>query len=721
MKSRVPSYRNRIGHSAALALTICLVTNHVLQAADEGMRLDDNLPIYAVAAQKALDLTAEVTLEAWVKADAMSQAGGRILDKSQPGTQLGYMLDTHPGNSLRLLNAAGMCRYDAKLPGDSWTHVVGVYSVPKQLMKLYVNGREVAETGTDYIPMTHSEVPLCVGADPSGGNRFHGYIQRAAVYRRALTAEEIQQRCDSAEPPSLAGVLGDWTFPVKPGREIKPVAGTLVLKTTSFTAGFDGELVGEATPPTQPLSLWYRQPATKWSEAMPIGNGRLGAMVFGGLGQERLQLNEDTVWTGQPHEYQHEGAVKYLAQIRQLLQEGKQREAEELAMREFMSQPLTQKAYQPLADVLITFPQPTTPQPINVHDYRRDLNLDTAVASVSYRAADTTFLRQAFVSHPHQAIVWNIGADKPGKINFAVGLASPHRGATTTLRNNTCLALTGHVTDGAIMFEARLHVTTCGGTITCDEGEICVENADSAMLTLVAATNFNSFQDVSAIPAERCEAAESALAGKSFNDLLQANVEDHQGLFRRVTLDLGKTEAAQLPTDQRLKRVADAVDPQLETLYFQFGRYLLITSSRPGTQPANLQGIWNDQMQPPWDSKWTVNINTEMNYWPAEVCNLAECQEPLYDLIGDCVQTGRKTAKAHYDCRGWVLHHNTDLWRGTAPINHSNHGIWVSGGAWLMPTFVEPFPVLRGPRVPGSTCLPGHEGSVAVLRRLSRA
>jgi len=461
---------------------------------------------------------------------------------------------------------------------------------------------------------------------------------------------------------------------------IKPVAGKLILQRagSSFSPQFTGEFVGEAPPPDAPLSLWYRRPAAQWVEALPLGNGRLGAMVFGGVEQERLQFNEDTLWTGQPHEYQHEGAVKFLPQIRQLLAEGKQREAENLAMQEFMSLPLGQKAYQPFGDLRLQFPPQT-----NVANYRRDLDLDTAVARVSYRHGDTTCLREAFASHPDQVIVWRITADQPGRVSFTAKLDSPHKSARTAARGGDQLALFGQVQEDGLKFEARLRAVVKGGNVTVNDDEIKIENADSATLILAAATSFKNFKDISADPAVRCEAVMKAVAKKDYDALRQAHVADHQRLFRRVQLDLGQTDAARLPTDQRLKGVAKEPDPQLAVLYFQFGRYLLIASSRPGTQPANLQGIWNDQLRPPWDSKWTVNINTEMNYWPAEVTNLAECHEPLFDLIDDVVATGRKTAQAHYGCRGWVLHHNTDLWRGTAPINASNHGIWVTGGAWL--------------------------------------
>lgn len=437
-------------------------------------------------------------------------------------------------------------------------------------------------------------------------------------------------------------------------------------------------VTAEDTACADSLVLWYRQPAEKWSEALPIGNGRLGAMVFGGLDQERIQFNEDTVWRGEPHEYHREGAAQYLPRIRQLLYEGKQGEAEKLAMREFMSDPLRQKAYQPFGDIRIKFPEQK-----KAVDYRRTLNLDTAVTSVFYRVGNTRYERHAFVSHPDQALVWNMQSSQPGKVNFSVQLDSPHSQTEVRVGDDDNLVLTGSVEEGAIHFQSRLRIKLRGGQTIRGTDEIRVEQADAATLTLVAATNFKNYRDVTGDPAARCKKAMRKTAEKDFPTLLKANVADHQRLFRRVSLDLGTSQSARQPTDERLARIAETPDPHLETLYFQFGRYLLITSSRPGSQPANLQGIWNQKLDPPWESKWTTNINTEMNYWPAEICNLPECHQPLFDLIEECAESGRKTAQAHYDCRGWVLHHNTDLWRGTAPINHSNHGIWVTGGAWL--------------------------------------
>ena len=426
------------------------------------------------------------------------------------------------------------------------------------------------------------------------------------------------------------------------------------------------------------LSLWYKQPAQKWVEALPIGNGRLGGMIFGGITNEHLQFNENTLWTGHPHEYQHEGAAKFLPQIRQLLWDGKQKEAEELAMKEFMSVPLRQKAYQPFGDILLSFPDHT-----NASNYRRELDLDSAVAKVSYEAGGVTYERETFASYPDQVMVWRISASKPGKLNFTATMSSPHESARVVTHGSNQLVLRGKVEVGGVTFESQLQIATDGGKVSSSGTNITVTSANSATIILAAATSFKNYKDISADPGEGCNNDLKAVVRKSFDALLKAHVADHQQLFRRMQLDVGKTDSANLPSDERLKRVGKEPDPNLAALYFNFGRYLLIASSRPGSQPANLQGLWNDQLKPPWDSKWTVNINTEMNYWPAEVCNLTECNEPLFDLIEDCVATGRKTAEAHYVAQGWVLHHNTDIWRGTAPINAANHGTWVTGGAWL--------------------------------------
>ena len=394
-----------------------------------------------------------------------------------------------------------------------------------------------------------------------------------------------------------------------------------------------------------PLSLWYRQAAMRWVEALPVGNGSLGGMVFGSPDREQIQFNEETVWTGHPREYHHRGAVRSLAEIRRLLTEGKQPEAEALAMQQFMSEPLRQMAYQPLGDIRLAFTGHE-----RVINYRRDLDLERAVARVRYQVEGVTHERQVFSSYPDQVLVIHLTADRPGQINFRATIDSPHRSAATRTESGGQVVLSGQVEEAGVRFEARLRVRAEGGAVTAEERELVVARANSATLLLVAASSFRTYRDISADPAARCAAHLAAVGEKPFAMLCADHVADHRRLFQRVTIDLGRTAAADLPTDQRLARVAEGDDPQLAALYFQFGRYLLIASSRPGCQPANLQGIWNDQKKPAWDSKWTVNINTEMNYWPAEVTNLAECHEPLFDLIDDVAATGRKTAEGALRC-----------------------------------------------------------------------
>ena len=443
-------------------------------------------------------------------------------------------------------------------------------------------------------------------------------------------------------------------------------------------AAYAGMLACRAGRASSGLELWYRQPAERWVEALPVGNGRLGAMVFGGTSIEKIQFNEDTVWQGEPHSYARKGAHRWLGTIRSLLAEGKQGEAEKLAMEQFMSVPLRQKAYQSFGDLVIE--RPGVDHSV-VSAYRRSLDLDDAVARVAFQAGEVTHSQEVFASFPRQVLVTRLAATGGEGLAFAARLESSHQQETVRTADGG-LRMTGRVADGAIRFEARLTVETDGDAKS-ENGEVRVANASQATLVLAGATNFVNFRDVSADPAERNAATLAEMTGLPYEDLRRESAGSHAELFRRVELDLGRTEAAAEPTDERIVRFADRADPQLVTLLFQYGRYLLIASSRGTGQPANLQGLWNDLDDPPWESKYTVNINTEMNYWPAEVTALPETHEPLFAALREVAESGAETARELYAARGWVLHHNFDLWRGTAPINNSNHGIWPTGGAWL--------------------------------------
>ena len=450
----------------------------------------------------------------------------------------------------------------------------------------------------------------------------------------------------------------------------------ILSATLTVCLGFIPGAVAE----NEEVLLQYSQPASQWVEALPVGNGRLGAMVFGGVHRERIQFNEDTVWTGEPHDYANVGAHESLGEIRDLLQNRKQGPATDLAMKNFMSDPMRQMTYQTFGDLYIEHKGVLQR---DVKDYHRDLNLNEAVAHVNYTVDDVTYTRETFSSFPDQVLVTQIHASDAGTLNLEVHMDSIHKDVQLVDLGDGQLALRGKVKDGAIRFEARLLLKLEGGTISTSDSGAVITGATGLTLILAGATNYVSYEDVSADPSARNVATLDKVRDKGYSYLKADHIKDYTALFSRVNIDLGPSKTADLNTDERVMAHAKDQDPGLVELMFNYGRYLLIGSSRTGGQAANLQGIWNDSNTPPWDSKYTVNINIEMNYWPAELTNLAECTLPLFELTKDVSETGRRVAKEHYAAGGWVMHHNTDLWRGTAPINHADHGIWPTGGAWF--------------------------------------
>jgi len=434
------------------------------------------------------------------------------------------------------------------------------------------------------------------------------------------------------------------------------------------------------------LVLWYDEPAAKWEEALPLGNGRLGAMVYGGVQKDQIQFNEETLWAGQPTDYTNYGAANYLSEIRQLIWKGKQKEAEELALAKFMSVPLRQQKYQPFGDLWLEFPVNDS-----ISGYRRELDLKTAVSRTTYNIGKTVYSREYFASFPHNAIVIKITANRRQSVSFKSTFTSLHEDFVTTADENGILKLNVNVKGGALFGEAVLQMVLRGGTVHSTGNSIEVKEADEAVIILTAATNYKGPDDVSGDPAAKCSAILKETEEVAYKELREDHIADYQQYFNRFEISLGEPVNEMLPTDERIKGIPVTMDNSLAALYVQYGRYLLLSSSRPGTYPANLQGIWNDRLNPSWDSKYTVNINTEMNYWPAEVLNIAETHDALFRMIEEVVPSGRKVAKEHYNARGWVLHHNTDIWRGAAPINASNHGIWPTGSGWLTLHFWEHF------------------------------
>jgi alpha-L-fucosidase 2 len=427
--------------------------------------------------------------------------------------------------------------------------------------------------------------------------------------------------------------------------------------------------------------LWYDKPAANWNEALPIGNGYIAAMVFGTPQQERLQLNESTIWGGGPNNTVDSAAKPYINQVRALLTQKKYLEAQQLANSKLGPAGNSGMPYQLAGNLYINFPGHD-----NVSGYSRDLNIEDATTSVTYVYNGVRYKREYFTSFTDNVLMVRLTADKPRMITCNVNLQSPLMKTKEVTNGDLILSGLGSEHEGQkgkVKFDVITRVKNFGGTVTADTTGIKVNNADTAVIYLAMATNFVNYHDISADPLSRVQAILEKASKKDFATLLKAHSAFYQKYYNRVKLDLGTSGAAKVTTDVRVENFANGNDPQLAELYFQFGRYLLISSSQPGSQPANLQGIWNGELKGPWDSKYTVNINTEMNYWPSEVTQLPELSTPLFNLISDLSVTGKETAGVMYGARGWSLHHNTDIWRITGIVDGPFWGLWPTGNAWL--------------------------------------
>jgi alpha-L-fucosidase 2 len=432
--------------------------------------------------------------------------------------------------------------------------------------------------------------------------------------------------------------------------------------------------------PTGDMKLWYEKPAKAWTEAMAIGNGRLGAMIFGKVNQERLQLNEDSVWYGGPVTGDHPEGKKYFPEVRRLLMKGKQIEAEELAQMGMMSIPKSMRPYQPLGDLQLYHDGERR----MISNYYRDLDIEQGIAHVRYCLNDMLHEREMFSSAVDQVIVVRVVCERPAVLNLRMNLSRrPFDDGTERVEHDT-LVMAGQCGKDGVAYCAAVKVVAEGGSVTALGDFLSVRHAEAVTIYIAGGTTFRH-----ADPRGECLRQLNAAASKGYERVKQDHIADHTAMMGRVKLQLGSpkeaAEAAKLPTDARLQRFKEgAEDPGLVSLYYQYGRYLLMASSRPGSNPANLQGIWNESFTPPWESKYTININTEMNYWPAESSNLAECHEPLFDLIDRMRPHGRKTAQKVYGCRGFVAHHNTDMWGSTQIEGNFMPGsIWPMGAAWL--------------------------------------
>jgi alpha-L-fucosidase 2 len=452
------------------------------------------------------------------------------------------------------------------------------------------------------------------------------------------------------------------------------------------------------------LKLWYSNPAKTWTEALPLGNSRLGVMVFGGTDSEELQLNEETV--GGPHRNDNPEALQALPQIRQLVFEGRYREAQDLVSRNFET-PRNGMPYQTIGSLMLHFPGHES-----AVSYYRDLDIEKAVATVRYKVDEVTYTREVFASFADDVVIVRLTADKPKNLSFAASFQSPLDHEVKHWNKRLVLTAKGKDHEGvpgAIRMETQVEVKNEGGRVTVQGESVKVENANAVTLYISSATNFVNYKDVSGDAHKRATTYLNAAREKIYGQAKEEHIAFYRKQFDRVKLDLGTSEAATQETDVRVKRFNEGNDVSLATLLFQYGRYLLISSSQPGGQPANLQGIWNKDLLAPWDGKYTVNINLQMNYWPAEVTNLSECHSPLMQMLKELAESGKETARTMYGCRGWVLHHNTDIWRCTGMVDRAFWGMWPNGGAWLCQhlwqhylytgdkTFLkEAFPVMKG-------------------------
>lgn len=434
----------------------------------------------------------------------------------------------------------------------------------------------------------------------------------------------------------------------------------------------------------QDLKLWYKNPSgTVWENALPIGNGFQGAMVYGNVEKEIFQLNEASVWSGSPNRNDNPDAKNALSEIRKLIFQKEYKKAEKLINENIITKKSHGQMFQPVGNLELDFLNHQ-----NFTDYYRELDIEKAVTKTVYKVQNVTYTREAFMSFPDRVLVIKLSADKPGKLSFTAAFTSEHKKQEIKVENNNEISLSGTTSDhegidGKVNFNALAIFKVNGGGIKSFGNSIKIEGADSVLIYISIASNFINYNDISGNEKKLSKSFLDKAFDKDYNNMKKAHIAYYQKYFKRVKLDFGTTEASKLPTNERLANFRNVSDPSFVTLYFQYGRYLLISSSQPGGQPANLQGIWNHSMNPAWDSKYTININTEMNYWPVEKTNLSEMHEPLLKMVSELSETGKETAKVMFGARGWMAHHNTDIWRINGAVDGATWGVWNAGGGWL--------------------------------------
>ena len=441
------------------------------------------------------------------------------------------------------------------------------------------------------------------------------------------------------------------------------------------------------------MVLWYDQPAGEvWLDGLFIGNGYMGGNVFGRIENERIALNESTFWSGRPHDYNDPEAHNYYDRIKELMYAKKYKEAEQLVNEHFYGKPANQQTYVPVGDFLLDFKAGVD----TVRDYCRELDMETGVVTVSYVEDGVKMTREVFMSYPDHVMVMKVSADKPGKVNVEARLKSPFQRQISTADNRLTMNgtwsylptrifdLIAKVEGDGMSFQTDVVALPEKGTLEVTDSSLVVKDANAVTFVLTIATNYVNYKDISGDPAARCEKVLAAVKGKSYKQLKETHLKDFSGLMNRVHLSVGDGAGNDIPTNERVAALKRGEpDADLQAKLFQFGRYITVSSSREGSEPSNLQGRWSQDLLPNWGSKYTLNVNTEMNYWPSEVTNLSECTAPLFHLLEDLAENGAETARLYYGADGWVSHHNTDLWRGTAPVDAARYGMWPMSGVWL--------------------------------------
>lgn len=635
-----------------------------------GRRFDRNSDLCEASCQTS---GRAVSVECCFRIDPECEDGAFLFDKLIGTDRTSFRLEiARP--FLRLVNTAGdVAKASIPAPGER-TLVTCVLDRTKKTQSIYVNGSLAESTRfSTAVAASKEEGPFRVGGDFAGNHRFSGVVERLAIYGRALKSEEIANQ--GAGGKDLGGRLAHWDFA---GTAEAAASGTPTQETMRPARIFSS--AQSATEKRE--TLWYEHPAWEWVQALPIGNGRIGGMVYGGVDEEVIELNEGTVWAGGPYDPVNPAAGEAIKQVRSLLLAGQSNAAAKVFSASAMAIPLHQPNYQTLGRLRLKFLLDSG----RIEHYSRSLDLDRAIAQVRYAVDGVTFTREALVSAPNRVMALRITSSQPGKLSLSASFESLQKMQLAADESVLVMEGTGGNAQGGIRgqikFCALLGAQAEGGKVRISPEAISVTGADSVTFLLAAATNYVTWNDVSGDASAVAREMFHKASSKSYAQLVNAHLADHQELFRRVSIDLGAAVDSSLPTDERVRRFAEGNDPALASLLFQYGRYLLIACSRPGGQPATLQGLWNNQTSPPWGSRYTVNINTQMNYWPAETANLSECTSPLFDMVRDLSVSGAHAAKAMYGANGWVCHHNTDLWRSTAPIDGLS-GMWPMGGAWL--------------------------------------